>query len=763
MTENKFRDYPVSEQVDILVQKRDDGSITDAGTALLAKLRGAFDGRQLTPEGVAVQESIDGPPKVSGFQDFFTGENRREENLPGLFGMTGLDTGAQIRMAAAANLNPDEHAVADSAEANIPGLERSEDSYGNVILEFTEGPNAGQRVFVNPPGLDVTDTTQIFSEIVNAFPAAKWANMAASGILRAVRAAFGEAGTQIAGDVAAGSFGSEQGVDFVKAGMAGVGGSMGQVAGDLASKWVRRHIFTRKYFLNGQLTGKGKKAARDAGLNPDEIDQRMAAALADELSLGRDPVTAANTALGRRFGVTTMTAGQKTLNFPQLERELALEGKPGASSVMSSAKRRQRAQVEGAIDEVEGTISGRHSVAPSIVDAGAVAKEGMARQRNDLLGEIKAAYDKLLGRNSEFMGKPADIAEFSDAIRKIANDYDINEILTPGAARVVTLLGKLKTNIASSAKHRGYQVPPRMMTRVMLNEMILLRKQITANINSIPSANDADRALAIKLRGKYDEMLDDVVDRALFEGDETLFADWGTAKGLRKELTQRFGERFGRETDEAGRVIEMMFRTNADARETANYILGAGKLGGAKLSAKIVARLGTSLGRETEEFIAIKSMALKKMLRPGSRDLTISAMSNNIKEARVGNPDLWKELWTPEEAAFLKQFENLVELLDIPSDVRAAVMAGNPIGAIGRTTAGRLQSKFTFAGHSLSRGLPMAILRELFFPTGGRPMRTATAALSTLPVYGLPTVTAAGAGTAAQLRNPQGQRPNLLQ
>jgi len=660
-------------------------------------------------------------------------------------------------------MNPDENAVADVVKEQVPGAQSSTDDYGNVIIRFTQGELAGSQVFVNPPGFDSTDITSVVGEIVKAVPAAKWANMASTWLMRAVRAMVGEGATQVAGDVAAGGLGSEQGIDPIKAGLAGVGGAMGQVAGDALSKWVRRHIFTRQYFRNGVLTEKGKRAAQKAGLDPTEIDQRLGAALADELSLGRDPTTAANTALGRRFGVTSMTAGLKTLNVPQLEREAALQGRPGASGVMSAAVRRQKQQVGEAVDELEGTIAGTYPVAPTVVDAGAVVREGMERQRNDLLRQISTAYDNLLGRNAEFMGTPDDIADFSQAIRSIANDYDIDEILTPGSARIVTLLGELQANIARATKKRGYELPPRDMARVMLDEMMLLRKKIGANINRIPKDRAGDKGLAIQLQRQYDEMLDDVVDRALFEGDDMLFGDWQQARRLRKELTDRFGERLGRVEDEAGRIVEKIFRTDADAGQVANYILGAGRLGGAKLSAKIVARLGESLGKESEAFVAIKSMALKKMLRPGSRDLTISSMSKNLREAREGNPDLWKALWTEEDRVLLKQFENLVDILDIPNDVRAAVMAGSTIGAVGRTTAGRLQSRFTFAGHSLSQGLPMAILREMFFPTGGRPMRSATAALSTLPVRGFATPAAAGAAGASHFRHPQGQIPNLLQ
>lgn len=192
--------------------------------------------------------------------------------------------------------------------------EKDANGYDVFVTRGADGKE--QRGYVNKPGLDTQDAWRAFYGALPYVATGGGAAVAARGAGLGVNMlAQGAAatGTSLAGDLAQGPLGSEQGLELDKAATVGAFGAagplVGKIAGSLWSKFVTVPGLVDK--STGRLTARGAEYARRAGLDPAELDadfsQRFARAVADT----GDPAQAATRAGAEAFDIP-VTRGQAT-------------------------------------------------------------------------------------------------------------------------------------------------------------------------------------------------------------------------------------------------------------------------------------------------------------------------------------------------------------------------------------------------------------------------------------------------------------------
>ena len=245
-----------------------------------------------------------------------TGEDRTEFPEMGELGTSGPSVPALsskgMKMLGAYMSTTDPEAIADIAVKTLPNATRKQDKFGNPIITFE-----GKDFYINKPGFSESDALQLLGMLGEFAPAARFGAAAKSVPRRMMRTGPGFAATSMALDEAAGALGSEQGVDYGKALLVGGLGMGAEVFAPAAAK-LWRAIRGNPRFVDpatGNLTPQGERAAKAAGVAPEDLRGYMAesdvraAEVAQELVTPTQPPYGRMHAEGREFGIEH-TAGQ---------------------------------------------------------------------------------------------------------------------------------------------------------------------------------------------------------------------------------------------------------------------------------------------------------------------------------------------------------------------------------------------------------------------------------------------------------------------
>lgn len=218
----------------------------------------------------------------SGLRDAVTGDSRTEfpdapEFLPTYSQMRGPEgqlpeLGASMRSA----ISPDPEAQFDILSKNIPGLQRSTDKFGNMMLK---APGMQDWTYLNKPGVSGRDFDEFGTQTLATLPLLGWAGKAGSVVGNIARGAIGMGAASVAQDVAAGQMGSEQGIDENRAGVsAGLGAAVPAAAplvrgavGAVASGYNRvmdpvRKLSNPQGYAERELRESFKADARQRGI-----------------------------------------------------------------------------------------------------------------------------------------------------------------------------------------------------------------------------------------------------------------------------------------------------------------------------------------------------------------------------------------------------------------------------------------------------------------------------------------------------------------
>lgn len=249
---------------------------------------------------------------VSGFRDFFTGENRTEfpeapEFLQSYMDVAQREQGAELPQPQSimqSAITSDPKAQLDILRKNIPGLEARPDKFGNVMVR---APGMKEFAYLNKPGASSRDLDEVGTQTLATLP---FLGMAAKGTTALGRAAYGAsglAGASVAEDALAGAAGSEQGISPEKA---AISGALGGVTAGIAEPLIGGAV---KYA--GKALASPINRIRSA-FNPDaEATRRVRGAARDDMRGGNMAMNASQVAAARTRGQDprVMDVGGETL------------------------------------------------------------------------------------------------------------------------------------------------------------------------------------------------------------------------------------------------------------------------------------------------------------------------------------------------------------------------------------------------------------------------------------------------------------------
>jgi uncharacterized protein with HEPN domain len=609
-------------------------------------------------------------------------------------------------------INPNQKAQAQIIKAQIPGSDIVKDKYENLIAVMPDGKS----FYLNKPGASEQDFLQTTGQILQYIPGYSTAVKAAGKSLLKRSIYAGGAGgiTSVAQDIATKPLGSTE-IDVPRAVISTVVPSVfeGAINPIAASTWKRLvgnpSFVTKK---NGKLVlnSKGRKAAIDAGVDPDNIDEQFVKSFSDELSKGIKTDIAASQAGAGRFGF-------------RLSKSQAVGDDEGMAALIEASKGSYGLEAQKAAREfLKQQNIDIETTAGNLLNKfnkGEIAKEDLESAGQSILNAVQNNFKKssekvttaynMVDKDAVFNAGDSNINVLSSSIQKAIKESTdvVDKELTPATIRATQFINNFVKKVKPQKKKK--------LPVTTFQEFETLRKKITALFPAAKNATDKKNLTAIL--NEYDKFYDDAIDNALFSGEDFAL---NAIKQARSEFNLKqklFGVNAIRKNgikidDRAGKVVQKILNDpDVTPLNTIDYIFGSAQLGQKQGSLSIVRRLKTIFGGEAGEdvsklaarssdFQSLRTASFEKLIRDSSRNGVFNPQRfvNQWSTARQKYNDVLKELYDPDELRLIDDFVREVRKTFTPRDLvnssnTASAMA-RIIQGVGRSLVGIFGFKF---------------------------------------------------------------------
>lgn len=301
------------------------------------------------------------------------------------------------------------------------------------------------------------------------------------------------------------------------------------------------------------------------------------------------------------------------------------------------------------------------------------AGERAARANKERLYGVAGNSDASIEANSvrEVRGRVA---------QSLAEDgWRIEPVLTPAASRMMTELD----NIAS------LRIPNRVavggvpgegdVAAVNMQGIESTRKVL--NRLSQAATNDADRAASRHIIREFDNWLGDAFDNALFSGSDEALHAFRAARSANADWRTRFGYNA---RDDADNVINRIVTGEVTPQETANYIVGAGKVGSKGVSSRLLTRIAEATGNDPQAMQAIRGGVWNRLSQAteGVEAKAGARVSNDIGEFLNGSGrDVANRLFTPQQRQIMNTYAETLRRTEAGREHIAEVASNTKPGA----------------------------------------------------------------------------------
>ena len=642
------------------------------------------------------QQTIEGRVKKSlgVVKDFFTGAKKTE--FPDLAEIGSYKGPGAFTTGVGLLINPNQKAQAEIIQSQVPGSKILKDKFENLIVAMPDGKS----FYLNKPGASEQDILQTTSQIIQYIPGYSYAVKKAGASLLKRAAYAGAAGgtTSVAQDLSTKYFLGSKDIDVARAVISTVIPTVFEGAiNPLVAKTWKGIVGNPKFadLVDGKyvLNDKGKKAAKAAGLDPDNIDQEFIKSFSNELSKGVKIELAASQAGAGKFNFRlskSQAIGDEEGVAALWEASKGAYG-PEAQEVARNFFKQQNIDVETSAKTLLNKFNKGEIAKEDLETAGQSVINAVQKQFEASSKKVTTAYNAV-DKNAVFNAGESNIDLLTSSVQKSIKEATdiIDKELTPSTIRGIQYIN----NFVKKVK----PLKARKLPVTTFNEFEMTRRKITSLFNTSKNATDKKNLTAIL--NEFDKFYDDAIDNALFSGEINAI---NAIKQARTEFNLK-QKLFGvnaivkngfKIEDKAGKVVQKILNDpDVTALNTIDYIFGAAQLGQKSGSLTIVKRLKSIFGAEAGEdvsalaaksadFQSLRTSAFEKLIRDSSRNGTFNPQSfvNQWKTARQKYNDVLKELYDPDELRLIDDFVREVTKTFKPRDL---VNSSNTASAMSR-------------------------------------------------------------------------------
>lgn len=349
---------------------------------------------------------------------------------------------------------------------------------------------------------------------------------------------------------------------------------------------------------------------------------------------------------------------------------------PEVHRQMGAADKANSRAIATRIETLRPEATGGTAIADDAATAGGFIKEGVKQRADDLWQRIDDAYASAGQRSGGFVPESgAYLDEMVASGLQNANLLGRKGQLPPDAINAARALDEVQDIVASFSSQGDDAARP-----LTFKEFEATRQYLN---NLRKSAQGADRTAVSNIIKSYDDWSDNMLDMALYHGDDAAIQAFKDARALRAEYGQKFSPkdvrtRGGRKVqDSAGKVIEDIAELDLGPEQVVNKLFGNGKIGQTAESVEILRRMEKIVGRDSVEWKAMQEAGYMrvfydKMGRPRSPTQIV----NEWDGIAQGDGKYWGNRLFGEQA--MRDMGRFVELLRNTQMPKNAWVASGP-------------------------------------------------------------------------------------
>jgi len=347
--------------------------------------------------------------------------------------------------------------------------------------------------------------------------------------------------------------------------------------------------------------------------------------------------------------------------------------------------------IRGSAQPVEGPRETGEIVGQNVRDA-AAANRAEFRARYEEFGNLPGEFrvDAVRGLGTRVRN------EMSSA----DNPIIVDDQLTPAASRAIQALDEMsQPRIQNRASNRAAPDPAEI-AGVNLRGIDQMRKKLVAYYQAA-RMNPTDARATQGIIHAFDGQIERAITEGLFSGDPRALEALQEARASYSRYRQTFGPQ--RPGDDVGTAMRRIVDRNATPEETANMIIGSGKIGNSGLPVRIADRLEQVLGADSDSWSALRQAMWQKasQVRNAAGEVDPARSASSITD--FTNSSLARRMFTDQERNAMRSHAQGVRDLDRNIEQLPATQ-----------TAERVRQAYqdTFGGRDLG-GAPRAAFQKM--------------------------------------------------
>lgn len=544
------------------------------------------------------------------------------------------------------------------------------DNNGYEILTYKGDDGKEYVAYVNKPGLDMSDINR---ELAAAIPRVavgigvgaltRGAGMGWLG--RVLGAATGEAALETGTDVAARQLGADPKIWDSITRTAVAGGSAGLfegLSGPITRAWQK--IFGTGIYKVDPATGKlsegAAEVARQAGLDPADMNRRLSEEFARKMQTAKDPLEVATSVRTQEFGIPT-TQGQRTKRPDLLTTEEEMRRNrfgETARGAVEDLDKQQKSAIDRAVDESVGLSVAPHQTGREAATTGSDVLRGVQKSKK----QWDIMEDELWGDLGPMYPDPAGRAEtLSPILNQRLGTTLLDEGSTPNAHRMMTLL-------ENYTEGKPTRPPYKLLTQE--NELSAddVRRQLKGMMDDADPGS-YDKKAAGEVYGAYNDWIDELADRAAMTGDAEMASKLRVARAFSRDLHGLFEPKAAGVPTTAAKKLGKLINPETTPEEALDTLLGRGAPTssppeGAVPTLRQVQRVLGDAGQDAWDNLRLAywvKLTQGKLPNGGWGVISPIKLRGNINSALANQKSVLDVLYTPEEQATMKRLAAALE------------------------------------------------------------------------------------------------------
>lgn len=431
-------------------------------------------------------------------------------------------------------------------------------------------------------------------------------------------------------------------------------GRVVQWAGKTLGQAAARVFGNKQFYVNGQLTQAGRETLESLGYNVDDLSEAFTREFQKNVDNAMAPAEA-----GRAAGLAEFNIPAYRANVTgSVDDFAALEGARRGGAYSQATQERVRTALTAqddamrlAADDIAVNLGGRATPADQF-DAASGVMSGLAKARDASRALAKQAYDELEASGAGISGQA--VKNFGASVRRameVAGER-VDDAAAPNASAAFKYLDDVFANA-----DRG--TVPFMSIERARQRLVQLRGA------SYRGSNGADQIAMSRMIDAFDGQVDELMTRAMTEGDNATLAAAEKARGLWAEYSKTFtGD------GAASRFIQELIDIDASPDDAVRWLFSSGKLGTGRFNSTLAKGLKEVLGETSEEWGMMRQAAFRQLTQKpeGTAQLGPQALSSRISEF-LNSPTtraLSRELYSPQEIATMRRYASALKSLTPP-------------------------------------------------------------------------------------------------